>query len=275
VSKIAQILFIIGTTTFTAHDPVLEISEAKMQRRIPLLTDELFRVIEVNARFCGMLGQLTADYLRELVMTLETPRHTTEGRGIIAAERVHYHDEAKHPITVAPPPRQATILLEAEAGHTAIGLFVIANDLDHEILAQPIALPIRDSLGTAPLPQLVFEPTTVRLAPRERMVIKVMATIDRSLQEDVSYRCEIVVPALDATRIPVVIRRRPGSVKVVEVVESQGTEKHSPASTEAGIDHAKHATSVPVAYEKEISSEAHSGQSAKRHRKSRQTTTES
>ena len=230
-----------------------------MLPRIPLLGDALFRLIDVNARYYGTLGRVTAEFLRELAVTLEgapraweeTGRYPTEETRKYPSDemrtypreemRRHMADSAPyhpHEVPPAPPvpaqaaaPKEAIILLEAEADHTAIGVFLVANHLNHEILARPEVSPFYDPPGTTSIPRLVFEPEMVRLAPQERVLIKIFATVDRSLQPDVRYRCEVSIPALAGTRVPVVVRRSPDRQKVVQVSET-------PSPQTAAAEHA-------------------------------------
>lgn len=188
-----------------------------MMPRLPRLGDALFRLLEVNARYYGTLGRVTADFLHELAATLETPARPAGPAG--EEPRRNGSNGAPHPYPEAAPaprpaaqpatPVQPIILLEAEADQTAIGVFLVANHLDREVQARPQAWPFYDPPGTASHPRLVFDPEVIALAPEERVLVKIIAIVDRSLQPEVRYRCEVSVPALADTRIPVVIRRRP------------------------------------------------------------------
>jgi hypothetical protein len=191
---------------------------------IPFPANDLLKLLDVNARYCSILGNVAASFLRDLAGTLEGPwRNPEEPRSVgdrsNFVERGNYvPDVARHHEPVSPPGQavavvpepaaQATILLDAEAGHTAIGVFMVGNHLNHEILVHPQVSPFYEPPGTTSLPRVAFEPDMVRLAPRERVLIRISATVDRSLQPDVRYRCEVSVPSLDASRIPVVVRRR-------------------------------------------------------------------
>jgi hypothetical protein len=245
----------------------MRINEAIMLPRIPLLGDALFRLIDVNARYYGTLGRVTAEFLREVAVALEgVPRASEEvGRYPSEEARRYPSEEVRsypgdgmrghradpmpyqpHEAPPAPPapvhagaPKEAIILLEAEADHTAIGVFLVANHLNHEILARPEVSPFYDPPGTTSVPRLVFEPEMVRLAPQERVLIKILATADRSMQPDVRYRCEVSVPALAGTRVPVVVRRSPDRQKVVEVNGTPPPEtaaaEHAPAGHHAAM----------------------------------------
>jgi hypothetical protein len=186
-----------------------------MLPRIPILGDALSRFLEANARYHTALGRVTVEFLRELAVVLEAPQRATQ-----ESPRDHSNGVPRQP-EPAPPPAQPVaprpiILLEAEAEGTAVGVFLLANHLDHEILARPEASPFFDPPETAATPRVTFEPETVSLAPQERMLVKMIAAVDKSLQPDVRYHCEVSVPALAGTRIPVVIRRRPDRPQPVE-----------------------------------------------------------
>ena len=209
-----------------------------MMPRLPVLGDALSRLLEVNARYYTTLGRVTADFLRELVVTLEVPLRAPEEprsaaeetrRGTSNGGQYARHETAPPSPPPAPPaPSQQTIiLLEAEADQTAMGMFLVANQLDHEVLARPQAWPFYDPPGIADMPRLVFDPEVISLAPHERVLVKVIATVDRSMQPEVRYRCEVSVPALADTRIPIVIRRRPDRPMVVAVTVPSGAETHA------------------------------------------------
>ncbi len=218
-----------------------------MMPRIPLLGDALSRLLDVNTRYYATLGRVTADFLRELAVALEVPPLVPEERRRTASNGAHHppehHSSEQHPPAqyaphepASPPrppvqaaaPQQAVILLEAEADQTAVGVFLVGNPLNHEVQARPQAWPFYDPPGTTSVPHLVFEPEVISLAPREQTMIKILATVDTSLQPEVRYRCEVSVPALADTRIPVVIRRRPDRPKFVVESHPIASETRAP-----------------------------------------------
>jgi len=195
--------------------------------RLPLLGlgDALLRVLELNARYCTILGRVAGEFLRDLAGTLEEPFSAQEGT------RRSISNDARHPSAPAQPrppasapgnpvSREPITLLEAEAGCWAVGAFTVGNHLEHEIVARPQASAFSHPPGTAGSPRLVFEPEVVSLAPREQVLVRMMAAVDDSLQPEVRYRCEVIVPALPGSHIPVVIRRRPDRPKPVAVPET-------------------------------------------------------
>jgi hypothetical protein len=158
--------------------------------------DLLRRAVEANLQYYTALGRLTVDYLEAL--------------GSIA-RRVEV--PAKLAAAAVPPPAPApappaVMVLEAEAGGTAIGVFLVEN-----LLAEKVSAPVSASALTAPdgrevaLP-LAFDPEVVVLAPGEQILVRVTARLDGDLEPDVSYRAELAVPGVVGTKVPFVVRRR-------------------------------------------------------------------
>jgi hypothetical protein len=191
--------------------------------RLPLLGlgDSLLRLVQVNVRFCNNLGRVTGEFLRDVVATLEEPyaaNGETRQQGSNGASRTPAAAPPAPAPAHPPAPRassQTITLLEAEAGNWAVGAFTILNHFDYEIVARPQTSGFFDPPGTTAVPRLVFEPEAVTLAPHEQVLVRMMGGIDQSLQPEVRYRCEVTVPALPGSQIPVVIRRKPDRPKPV------------------------------------------------------------
>jgi hypothetical protein len=101
------------------------------------------------------------------------------------------------------------MLLDAEAGGAAVGFFVVENTLKHEVAVRVLASEFIEPAGTMCRPKLTFYPEPLTLAPGEQVAMRAIAAIDHTLEPGVRYRCQLTVPALPGTAIPVVIRRRP------------------------------------------------------------------
>jgi hypothetical protein len=161
--------------------------------------DVLRRALEANLKYYAALGRLTVDYLEALgsiARQVEIPARTLTFRQTPTA-----------PAAAAPAPPAVTVL-EAEAGGTAIGVFLVEN-----LLTEKVSAPVSASAVAAPdgrevaLP-LAFDPEVVVLEPGEQILVRVAARVDDGLEADVSYRAEVAVPGVIGTRVPIVVRRR-------------------------------------------------------------------
>jgi hypothetical protein len=152
------------------------------------------RAFEENLRYYGAVGRLTQEYARAVAGTARD----------LAGSRTA-------PATAAPDPAPAapTMALEAEAGSTAVGLFVVENRSPRRVAAA-VELPVlADPEGRAAQVALAFEPETLDLGPGEQTLVQVSVAVDDGLREEVDYRGELHVPALPGTRVPIVVRRLP------------------------------------------------------------------
>jgi hypothetical protein len=173
--------------------------------------EELWRrALELNIKYYGGLGKLTADYLRDLGAVMSNAQSAPAPGGSAASAA-----EARPAATSAPPsqPGAPVIVLEGESGSTALGVFLVGNSLPHDVSARVTASPILDESGRQGKAAFVFDPPSISLRPGEQLLVRVTAVIDPSLEPDARYRGELSIPELGGTRIPVIIRRRPGAAK--------------------------------------------------------------
>lgn len=164
-----------------------------------LLEEAWRRAVDLNLRYYSAVGRLAADYLNELAATLGELRAAQSGTSA----------QATAPAKAPNQPATAIMVLEAEAGHAALGVFLVGNHLDHKVSARVVASAFVDSSGRELRPNLAFDPEVVTLEPNEQMIVRVMATIDETLEPAVSYRGELTIPELVGTKVPIVVRRRP------------------------------------------------------------------
>lgn len=160
--------------------------------------DVLRRALEANLQYYAALGRLTVDYLEALgsiARQVEVPARTLTFRQTPSA-----------PVPAPAPP--AVTVLEAEAGGTAIGVFLVENLLTEKVSAPVSASALAAPDGREVAVPLAFDPEVVVLEPGEQILVRVAARVDDGLEADVSYRAEVAVPGVIGTRVPIVVRRR-------------------------------------------------------------------
>jgi len=165
--------------------------------------EELFRrALDLNLRFYGAVGRLTADYFRE------------------AAAAFSELSGQQQPSSASPrsAPGQSTqagpvMVLEAEAGNSAMGVFLVENKLAHDVNAAMVATPFTDPGGLQVRVPLAFDPPRISLKPGEQILVRIQATLTKDLEPEVRYSGEVSVPELPGTRIPTIVRRRPAPPK--------------------------------------------------------------
>jgi hypothetical protein len=100
------------------------------------------------------------------------------------------------------------MVLEAPAGQTAVGAFMVQNRLAQRVAAPVVPSAFLDPSGAEVRPALAFEPDVVSLESGEQGLVRVTATIDERLGPGVGYRGEVTVPGPSGDRIALVLRRR-------------------------------------------------------------------
>jgi hypothetical protein len=114
------------------------------------------------------------------------------------------------------PPAQSgdgsehTIVIEATAGRSGLGVFMIENTTVRKVSAPIGVSAFVDASGREVHPEVRFSPAEVTLEPGDQVLVQVAAAVDETLEPDVRYQAEITVPSLSGTGIPIVVRRRPG-----------------------------------------------------------------
>ena len=163
--------------------------------------DVLRRALEANLQYYAALGRLTVDYLEALgsiARQVEVPARTLTFRQSPSAP----------PAAASAPAPPAVTVLEAEAGGTAIGVFLVENLLTEKVSAPVSASALAAPDGREVAVPLAFDPEVVVLEPGEQILVRVAARVDDGLEADVSYRAEVAVPGVIVTRVPIVVRRR-------------------------------------------------------------------
>jgi hypothetical protein len=148
---------------------------------------------EAGLRYWGTLGRLAFESVTALVPLVARvqpgdARLADRPRGAAAAK---------------------TILVEAEAGQSGIGVFLVENTTPQQLSIPVSVSAFLDPHGREVNPVLAFRPDVITLDSGDQLVVQVEAAVDETLEPDVRYHAEISVPGLSQTRIPIVVRRRP------------------------------------------------------------------
>jgi hypothetical protein len=169
--------------------------------------DTIKRAVDLNRRYYGSLGRATVDYLKELAAMLETVSAAADPEAGSARPRTHEGRGRDDPAPRAGKPAPV-LVLEAEAGATAVGVFLVENNLPHAVNARPKATALIDAYDRQIQPAITFDPAEVALKPGEQMLVRILAVIDEALEPNIRYRGELIVQELPGTHIPFVVRRR-------------------------------------------------------------------
>ena len=153
----------------------------------------LRRTLEAYSDYYRSVGRLTANYARAFAGTASELRPNTPSRA----------QAARRPADTA----RTTMALEAMAGSTAVGMFVIENSGSSRVSGAIELTKLSDTDGHVVIPELNFEPERVTLEPGEQTVVQATVKIDHSLRAGVDYRGEVSVPGPPGTTVSIVVRR--------------------------------------------------------------------
>jgi len=163
----------------------------------------LTRVLDANLSFTALATSL-ATTLLESAFSVTSGR--TPQSAAIRQSAVQERDEPSP--EASGQPGTAAILLEGDAGSTAVGFFVVENSLPHEISTPIEVSPLVAPDGRRIQSALRFDPGTISLSAGEQVVARVTAKISRRLVAGARYQGEILVPGVAGARIPIVLRRK-------------------------------------------------------------------
>jgi len=162
--------------------------------------DELIkRAVDLNVRYYSGVGQLMATYWKDLAMTF-SDLATTQA-------------PASAPRAQTPPPapktqQSAVMVLEAESGKEALGVFLVENHLDRNISTRVVPSTFLDADRNEIMPSFVFDPEAVSLRFGEQVLIRVSVRIDDTFALDVPYQGSFSIPELTGSTVRIVLRRR-------------------------------------------------------------------
>ena len=131
--------------------------------------------------------------------------------------------DARSPDPPSEPGGQ-TIVIEAAAGRSGLGVFMVENTTARKVSAPVRVSGFVDAGSREVHPEVNFSPDAVSLEPGDQVLVQVAAAVDDTLEPGVRYRAEISIPRLSGAKIPLVVRRRPGTA---------GATGKSPAKTPA------------------------------------------
>jgi hypothetical protein len=172
------------------------------------LSKALSRALDANLRCTGLATRLATTALESAFsVASEIGPKAASIRQAVTPRR------AASPAVDSGQPRSAAILLEGDAGSTAVGFFVVENSLPHEITTRVEVSPLIAPGGRQIQSALRFDPGTISLAAGEQVVARVTAKISRRLVVGARYQGEILVPGVAGARIPIVLRRKPESTR--------------------------------------------------------------
>ncbi len=156
---------------------------------------------EANLRYYEAVGRLSIDYVRAVAGAVGSLGGPPQGRP--PAAPVHARDRPSAAGASAP-----ALVLEAEAGGSAVGAFMVENLLGEEISAPVAASAFVSPEGHEVRPRLSFDPEVVVLGPGEQVLVRAVAAFDDALEAGVGYRGEVTVPGLGGRGLSIVLRRR-------------------------------------------------------------------
>jgi hypothetical protein len=168
--------------------------------------------LELNIRYYTAISRLTADYFKDSLAALAESRAAPSQPSEQPNAPAPPSPNAPSP-TAASSQQAGVMVLEGDAGGEALGVFLVANNLQHEVSARVVASTFVNANGHTVQPAFTFDPAVIALAPGEQLLVRVTTLMDNALEPEVRYRGEFTVPELLGTRIPIVLRRRPSQAK--------------------------------------------------------------
>jgi hypothetical protein len=205
------------------------------------LTDVMRRALDANVQYFTTVSKLAVECLETLLGSV-----TSLGLQEQASSASQAQDEAAVVAKPSVPQGSSgpTMLLEAEAGGYALGVFLVENVLPQSVSARIVVSSFVDPSGREAHPPIRFEPETISLEPHEQVLVRVLAGIEESLAPAIDYRAEISIPALPGTRVPLVLRRR-AAAKPAQSPRAKRAAVTSKAGAKARARNAGHRSRQP------------------------------
>lgn len=162
----------------------------------PRLSDTVRDAAEASLRYYGRMGGLVLELAEALVPSLSGLR----------PEVVRSSPPAASAATDSP--RGQTIVIEAAAGRSGLGVFMVENTTGKKVSGPLGVSSFADESGRVVTPTVRFSPDVVSLEPGDQVLVQVVAGVDGTFEPGVRYGAEISIPELAAAGIPLVVRRR-------------------------------------------------------------------
>jgi len=192
------------------------------------LDETISRLFEANLRWYEALGRVSADYVRAVSRILTDT----------AVSRIPGASPA--PARAAQPAAQAaTLVLEAETGQLARGMFMVENRLGRQVSATVVTSAFVDPEQRQVWPTIRVQPGNLTLDPGGRALVQITALADDTLGENIRYAGHISVPGLSDAPIPVVLRRLPISAPAPSSTVNAPSAADDRETPEAGAPAAK------------------------------------
>jgi hypothetical protein len=156
----------------------------------PDVSEILRRTVQANARLYKGWVDISLDYWRGMgeIFGVAPP----SGPDATATEEA---DET------------GMVVLEAEAGATARGAFLVTNDLGRTVRCDLVASDITGPQGAAAGTKVTFDPPNFELAPGEQRVVTATTIVDGTLAAGAAYTGTISIRGMDGFSVPFVLRR--------------------------------------------------------------------
>ncbi|HEX5719269.1 MAG TPA: hypothetical protein VF179_24115 [Thermoanaerobaculia bacterium] len=171
---------------------------------MPDFRDLFGRVSQTHLRFVEGVAQLAVNHARSVVDICTDLFPVQPKSADSAAAHATGEASASRSTAGAVP----VLVLEAEAGELAYGVFLVNNQLTGRVSAPVEASAFVDPMGHEFRPPVTIEPQMVTLDPGEQCPVRISVLVSEDLVAGVSYRAEISIPGLSESRVPVVLRRR-------------------------------------------------------------------
>lgn len=183
------------------------------------------RSLDLNLRYYGAVGKLTADYVRDLAATFSEARKQQDPTGTPTPPAGTTAKPPAEHVASAATKSAGAMVLEGVSGSKVLGVFLVDNHLDRPISAKVVSSSFVSVDGREVSPTFVFDPETVVLGSREQALVRVVAFIDETMAPEVRYLGQLTIPELMGTPIPVVLRRLIDSDLTFESFESTGSKE--------------------------------------------------
>jgi len=160
------------------------------------LMDVWRRTLDATVQFYSTIGELFVDYLSSLMTSVAPVPATVQTQSTTRS-------------TNPPAPANvATMVMEAEDGAEAVGVFMVENLLPRPVTAIPAASDLLGENGSRLKSFLVFQPASITLAPGQQTLVRILASFGPKMKPGVRYHSKITVPGLLGTSIPLALIRK-------------------------------------------------------------------